>query len=175
MMQDRNTSVRNALLLAAALAISAPLVLAQSQIRRTPDGKPDFSGIWDHPPIVDMTKDGKNQKGAGELPYTEWSKAHLVEEQDNAAHCLPLGHVRNMGTPFLMEIFQRPTRVVLLHEFNNEFHVVFMDGRGHPDDLDATWAGHSIGKWDGDTLVIDTVGFNEKTRLDVVGHPHTDA
>ncbi|MEQ1948402.1 MAG: hypothetical protein ABL995_14520 [Bryobacteraceae bacterium] len=153
----------------------APFVAAQSPIRRMPDGKPDFSGVWEHPPVLDVTKDGKNQKGAGELSYTEWAKAHLVEDVDSAAHCLPLGYVRNLGTPFVMEIVQRPARLVFLHEFNNEFHVVFMDGRGHPSDLEPTWGGHSIGKWDGDTLVIDTTGFNEKTRLDVVGHPHTDA
>ena len=151
----------------------AQLAPAQSQLPRMADGKPDLSGVWERPPILDMSKDGKNQKGAGPLPFTDWAKANLVEEFDGAAHCLPLGYVRSVGTPFPFEIVQRRDRIVLLYEFNNDFHVIFMDGRGHPADWEPTWAGHSIGKWDGDTLVVDTVGFNEKTRLDVVGHPHS--
>ena len=55
------------------------------------------------------------------------------------------------------------------------FHIVFTDGRDHPKDLAPTWFGHSIGKWDGDTLMVDTVGFNNKTRVDTEGHPHTEA
>jgi hypothetical protein len=63
--------------------------------------------------------------------------------------------------------------VALLFEQSNWFHVVAM-GRDHPKDLDPTWFGDSVGKWDGDTLVIDTIGFNGKTRLDTIGHPHSD-
>lgn len=140
-----------------------------------PDGKPDLSGVWETPPILDMSKDGKNQKGAGPLPFTDWARANLTEDFEASAHCLPLGYVRSIGTPFPTEIVQRPDRVVFLHEFNNDFHVVFTEGRGHPADWEPNWAGHSIGKWDGDTLVVDTVGFNEKTRLDVAAHPHSTA
>ena len=139
-----------------------------------PDGKPDLSGIWDRPPVLDMSKNGPNQQGAGPLPFTDWAKANLVEEFDSSGHCLPIGYTRNINSPFPIEIAQRPNRVVMLYEMNNTFHVIFTDGREHPKDVEPTWAGHSIGHWEGDTLVVDTVGFNEKNRVDTEGHPHSD-
>ena len=144
-------------------------------IPRMPDGKPDLSGVWQRPFVQDMTKNGRGQQGEPNLPYTDWAKQHLAEEFDYSAHCLPLGYTRGMNSPMPIEIVQRPDRVVILYEMNNTFHIVFTDGREHPKDLDPTWAGHSIGKWEGDTLVVDTVGFNEKTRIDTEGHPHTGA
>jgi hypothetical protein len=163
----------------------APLALAQApaaktgaptgSVPRMPDGKPDLSGVWQRPFVQDMTKNAPNQKGEPNLPYTEWSKANLVEDFDYSAFCLPLGYTRSINSPMPVEIVQRPDRVVLMYEMNNTFHVVYTDGREHPQDLEPTWFGHSIGKWNGDTLTIDTVGFNEKTRIDTQGHPHTDA
>ena len=73
-----------------------------------------------------------------------------------------------------IQIMQNAKYLAFLFEQNTWFHVVYMDGRGHPANLDPTWFGHSIGKFDGDTLVVDTVGFNGKTRLDTIGHPHSD-
>jgi hypothetical protein len=144
-------------------------------VPRMADGKPDLSGVWERPFVVDMTRSAPNQKGAGELPLTPWGKANLVEEFDYSAHCLPLGYTRGINSPMPVEIAQRPGRVVLLYEMNNTFHVIFTDGRGHPKDMDPNWNGHSIGKWEGDTLVVETVGFNGKTRVDTMGHPHSDA
>jgi hypothetical protein len=167
-------------LMAAALAGQAPLrgkdlAGPSGSVPRTAAGKPDLSGVWERPFVVDMTKSAPNQQGAGELPFTPWAKANLVEEFDYSAHCLPLGYTRSINSPMPMEIAQRPDRIVFLYEMNNTFHIVFTDGRPHPPDLDATWNGHSIGKWEGDTLVVDTVGFNGKTRIDTQGHPHSDA
>ena len=69
---------------------------------------------------------------------------------------------------------QQPKLVVFLFEGNiHTYRQIFMDGRGHPDDPDPTWYGHSIGKWEGDTLVVDTIGFNDKFWFDFAGHPHT--
>jgi len=144
-------------------------------IPRMPDGKPDLSGVWEAPFVHDMSKSGKNQEGGGALPYTEWAKQHLGEPTDSQAHCLPPGYTRGLNAPFPIEILQRPDRVVLLYENNNLFHIVYTDGRGHPKDLEPLWSGHSIGKWEGDTLEVDTVGFNEKTVLDTRGNPHSDA
>ena len=73
-----------------------------------------------------------------------------------------------------IQIMQNSKYLAFLFEQNTWFHVVYIDGRGHPADLDPTWFGNSIGKFDGDTLVVDTVGFNGKTRLDTIGHPHSD-
>lgn len=144
-----------------------------SDIPRMPDGKPDLSGVWERPPVLDMSKNGPNQLGAGELPFTAWGKAHHGEAFDSSGHCLPNGYTRDMNSPFPIEIVQRPDRVVILYEFNNVFHHIFTDGRHHPKDLDPTWDGDSIGHWEGDTLVVDTVGFNDKTMLDTSGNPHS--
>ena len=74
-----------------------------------------------------------------------------------------------------IQIMQNDQYVALLFEQNTWFHVIYADGRARPKDLEPTWFGTSFGKWDGDTFVVDTVGFNGKTRLDTIGHPHTDA
>lgn len=162
------------LLLAGATAF-AQAAKPAGAIPRMPDGHPDMSGVWQRPFVQDMTKDSPGQKGEPNLPYTEWSKANLVEEFDYSAFCLPLGYTRSISSPMPVEIVQRPDRTVLLYEMNNTFHVIFTDGRPHPKDLEPTWFGHSIGKWNGDVFTVDTVGFNDKTRVDTQGHPHTDA
>jgi hypothetical protein len=144
-----------------------------SEIPRMPDGKPDLSGVWERPPVLDMSKNGPGQQGPGELPMTAWAKAHYGEAFDSSGHCLPIGYTRDINSPFPIEIVQRPNRVVFLYEFNNIFHHIYTDGRPHPKDLEPTWNGHSIGHWEGDTLVVDTAGFNDKTMLDTEGHPHS--
>jgi hypothetical protein len=73
-----------------------------------------------------------------------------------------------------LQIVQNATHLAFLFEQNNWFHVVSTDGRAHPKEIEPTWFGHSTGRWDGDTLVVDTIGFNGWTRLDTVGHPHSD-
>lgn len=142
-------------------------------IPRMPDGKPDLSGVWERPPVLDMSKNGPGQQGAGALPMTAWAKDNFGEAFDSSGHCLPIGYVRDINSPFPIEIVQRPNRVVFLYEFNNIFHHVFTDGREHPKDLEPAWNGHSVGRWEGDTLVVDTVGFNDKTMLDTAGNPHS--
>src|SRR5260370_8844298 len=89
--------------------------------------------------------------------------------------CAPFGIPRLMNHVGPFEILQTPVRVLMLFETANSLRQIWTDGRGHPADLDPTWMGNSIGRWDGDTLVVDTVGLNDKTSLDTPGHPHTDA
>jgi hypothetical protein len=74
-----------------------------------------------------------------------------------------------------MEIFVVPGRVLIVHEFGHYIRQIWTDGRPHPKDPNPSWMGDSIGKWEEDTLVVDTIGFNDKTWLDQVGHPHSDA
>jgi len=143
-------------------------------IPRMPDGKPDLSGIWEGPFVNDMTKSLRNQQGSGPLSLTEWGKEKKATQVDVSIRCLPSGYTRSTNAPFPLEIVQRPDRVVILYEMNNNFHIIFTDGRGHPADLEPTWAGHSIGKWEGDTLEVDTIGFNGNTQLDTEGNPHSD-
>ena len=144
---------------------------------RMHSGKPDFSGVWQRPYVPDMTKDGKDQKGAPELPFTAWGlndwKHYDAAEGDYTGSCLPFGLSRSINTPEPIQIVQTDSYFTFLFEVGNWFTVVPIDGRKHRE-LDPTWYGDSVGHWEGDTLVIDTVNFNGKTRLDTAGHPHSD-
>jgi hypothetical protein len=80
-----------------------------------------------------------------------------------------------MLIPFPMQIVQVPGEVIMLFEYDHYSRHIFMDRREHLKDIDANWMGDSIGRWDGNTLVVDTTGLNDKTWLDQVGHPHSDA
>ena len=144
---------------------------------RLSSGKVDFSGVWQKPYVPDMTKDGKDQKGVPELPFTPWGeaewKAYDAAEGDYTGSCLPFGMTRSVNTPEPMQIMQSDKYFTFLFEQNSWFSVIPIDGRKHGDGI-ATWFGNSVGHWEGDTLVIDTINFNGKTRLDTIGHPHSE-
>jgi len=139
---------------------------------RTADGKASLSGVWEIPYTPNMLR------GVDKPPFTAWGeqdfKKYDPQNFDYAANCLPLGWTRLMNTPMPMEIMQEPNRIAVLFEAWQTYKVIPTDGRDHPKDVQPTWAGNSVGHWEGDTLVIDTIGFNEKTRLDTIGHPHSD-
>jgi len=137
---------------------------------RTADGKPDLSGVWFAQRPVDP---GKPEP----LP---WAEALLRERAANnskdapGARCLTRG-ITNAGTIFPYKLIQTPKLLVMLFEDDIPSHrQVFLDGRAHPKDPDPSWMGHSTGQWKGDTLVVDTVGFNDRSWLDAQGHPHTE-
>ncbi len=166
-------------MLLVALLICAMSAAGQSSaVPRLPGGKPDLNGVWERPYVPDMSRNGKDQQGPGPLPFTAWGaevfKNYDPAKFDYTGHCLPQGLTRSVNSPFPLEIFQTSKRVAVLYEAWNVFHVVPTDGRDFPKNLEPTWMGTSIGKWDGDTLVVDTIGFNDKTNLDTVGHPHSD-
>jgi hypothetical protein len=128
---------------------------------RTREGKPDFSGAWWPPRIVDREE-------ASVLP---WAAAVMREWRANnakdipSARCLPSG-VALLHYFGLNKLVQTPTLLVNIGEMDvAASRQVFLDGRGHPNDLDPTWMGHSIGKWEGDILVVDTIGFNGKSWI----------
>lgn len=168
-------------------AAQGPTAKAEAvAIPRLADGKPDFSGIWDRPRVTDVTKSGRGcgsesqgckQEGSGELSYTAWGLEQWKDEHkfDYAGHCQPWGYTRAWQTEYPVEILQTPGRLAILWESNNVFHIVPTDGRSHPKDLEPQWMGNSVGKYDGDTLVIDTIGFNGKTWIDTAEHPSSDA
>ncbi|HLI83457.1 MAG TPA: hypothetical protein VKV17_06035 [Bryobacteraceae bacterium] len=146
---------------------------------RLKNGKPDMSGVWNQPYVPDMSKDGRGQQGEHNLPFTElglakWKAYDAAVEGDYTGSCLPFGLLRDINSPHPMQIVQNDKYIAFLFEQNTWFHVVPTDGRPHPKDPDPTWEGNSVGHWDGDTLVIDTIGFNDKTRMDTIGHPHSD-
>ena len=90
--------------------------------------------------------------------------------------CMPEGPISPMQGRFArIELRQFPDAVLLFYSTDHGVRRVYMDGRGHPPNLRPTWMGHSIGRYEGDTLVIDTVGIKDQIWLDTEGHPHTDA
>ena len=160
-------------------AVAAFGVAQAASIPRMPDGQPNLQGVWQNPYVPDMSKDRQDQKSDGELPFSKIGadnfKNYDVSKFDYTGHCLPFGLMRSVNVGgYPIQIMQNDTYLAMLFEQNTWFHVVYIDGRQHPKDLEPTWFGNSIGKWDGDTLVIDTIGFNGRTRLDTIGHPHSD-
>jgi len=142
-------------------------------------GKPDFGGVWQSPRMADVTRDEACCKGAGPLPYTAWGKAEWdaydpTNKGDYVGACLPFGLMRSVGGPHPIQIVQNDKYIAFLYEQNSWFHVTPIDGRPHPNKPDPTWYGDSKGRWDGDTLIIDTIAFNGRTKLDTDGHPHSD-
>src|SRR3954471_13674806 len=149
---------------------------------RLPTGRPDFSGVWDHPYVPDMSASNPRnpalQKGAGEIPYSEAGLANLkaydpAKNGDYTGMCMPFGLMRSMNSPYPIQIMQNDRYVAFLFEQSTWFHVVPFKTE-HAKDPNPTWFGESIAKWDGDTLVVDTVGFNGFTRLDTKGNPHSE-
>jgi hypothetical protein len=156
-------------------------------VPRAPDGKPDLSGTWESEGgyFGNLGKDLK----PSELAMQPWAEAQVAENQRNLhkndpmVACLPpgvprinLGGNRTMPHPF--KIVQTPALVVLLYETstNQTFRQVFLDGRPLPSEPQPSWLGYSVGRWEGDTLVVDTNGLNGRAWVDTgSGHPQTDA
>ena len=145
---------------------------------RTPDGKPDLSGIWmtsNGKWLVDIASDGL------QVPFTPRAKALFDQRQANFGKDRPSGRCISHGvtdfnalrTP--TKIVQTPKVTVIMFEAYNHYRQVMTDGRPLPKDPEPAWLGYSIGRWDGDTFVVETNGLSEKTWLDDGGHPHSDA
>ena len=144
---------------------------------RSADGKPDMSGVW-------MVKNGSFYL-AGDLKPEEmqpWAAALYKQRDDNfrrdtdGISCLPPGPKAGIGVGNLpMKIVQTANLVVVLYEYQTLFRQFFIDGRALPEDPTPTWMGYSVARWDGDTLVVTTAGYNDRTSLDLAGHPHTEA
>lgn len=138
-------------------------------VPRMPDGKPDLSGIWNgQRPLP-------NQEEPSMLPWAAELTKQRTESYsagDPEARCEPGGVPR--ATPYHYQIVQTSTLVLILIEGNiHSFRQIFLNRSEHPQHLEPLWYGDSIGHWDGDTLVVDTIGFNDKFWFDMAGHPHT--
>jgi len=148
------------------------LLAALIAARAHGEANPDLGGVW----LPDHAADiGAKQN----VPFEPLAKAKFEENSgktsETDARCLPPGvpRIMLMARPF--EIVQMPSRILFMYEGGGHvWRQVWMDGRGHPEDPNPDWLGHSIGHWERDTLVVDTVGFNDRTWLDDAGHPHTD-
>jgi hypothetical protein len=146
----------------------------QGPAPKFPDGRPDLSGVWQGGgPVGDLAQG--MPKGV-EVPLNEAGKALMASRQskdDPEANCLPTGVPRQ--APYPWRILQTQTHAFILFEGNiHSYRQIFLDGRKHPADPDPTWYGHSIGHYEGQTLVVDTIGFNDKFWFDFRGHPHSD-
>ena len=148
---------------------------------RTREGKPDLSGIWE-PNANKYVRDIAADLQPDTVPYQPWAKAvfdsridgsHSKEDPD--ANCLPQGVPKINAAPAPWKIVQNPALIVVVYEAFNLWRQIFLDGRELQRDVNPTWMGYSTGKWDGDTLVVDTRGFNGKAWLDQLGRPSTDA
>jgi hypothetical protein len=158
------------------LSASAP----KGPAPRTSSGKPDLSGVWSPDRTFIYNIETALKKGE-KLPIQPWAQkltAQRMSKDDPEANCLPTGVPRM--APYPWRIVQTPTHIFFLFEGNiHSYRQIFLGdrekvGRKHPSDLDPTWYGDSIGSWDGDTLVVDSIGFNDKFWFDFAGHPHTE-
>jgi hypothetical protein len=164
---------------------------------RTADGKPDLSGIWQLEPAACNPNDrvgscGQDYIGGpefgniaarlqGELPYQPWAAA-LVKQRastqgvdDPVALCQPGGAVRLLTYPPYRKLVQNPGLLVILSERDVTFRQIFLDGRPLPQDPSPSFNGYSAGKWEGDVLRVDTIGFRDGIWLDRKGNPLTEA
>jgi hypothetical protein len=142
------------------------------------DGKPDLSGIWNTPDDKYL----RNLAADGEAPLQPAAAALYKERQNYEGKDRPSGRCLPRGVPSSMLVRGRPWKfvqapgvVLILYDESIHYRQIFTDGRGFPDDRIPTWFGYSIGKWEGDTLVVDTIGVVDDTWLDNGGHPHSDA
>jgi len=136
---------------------------------RTADGHPDFSGMW-------LANVDSNPTPAQMLP---WAQQEWERRRDRAFEGMPTSRCLATDPTLTLPVFYKivQTKTLLIHLFEQDPHYrqAFIDGRDHPQDLDPTWLGHTIGRWDKDTLVLDTVGLNDKSwLLQATWLPHTE-
>jgi hypothetical protein len=152
-------------------------------------GQPDLSGTWwvphhgvegvDGPPkyLVNLAADLK----AEEVQMLPWAAAAQKQRAADLAkdfplsRCFPLPPPSIFTEPLPFKILQSPGLVAILFEHQGRYRQIFTDGRALPVDPQPTWLGYSVGRWQGDTLVVETAGFNDQSWLDGMGHPHTGA
>ncbi len=144
---------------------------------RTPGGKPDLSGIWQ--PEINPYRFSLIQDLKDEAIFRPAAQAILKERikdfhrEDPVTNCLPTGPSEMLSAMY--RIMQTPTLVALLYESGTgRYRQIYIDGRKLPEDPNPAWLGYSVGHWEGDTLVVESAGFNDRTWLDRVGHPHSE-
>jgi len=140
-------------------------------VPRTPDGKPDLSGVY-----AGAGGGGARGAAAGPVLKADAEKYRIVRAAADAgatANCMPLIPPQSWGVPYPFQILQTANYVAIFHEYPGTFRIIPTDGSPHQVDPDPSWLGDSVGRWEGDTLVVDTIGFNEKTELQ--GYRHTES
>jgi len=154
-------------------AICSPAQV-QPDLPRLADGHPDFNGVWSGRGHASLSSD----LPGGLPPFTDAGKAAFAavkNQYDPTGFCLFPGVTRLTNSPYPIEIVQTADRVAILYEYMRTFRVIPTDARKHSDDPNPSFFGESVGKWEGDTLIADVIGFNDRSWLDAAGHPHTEA
>ena len=159
----------------------------------TPDKRVDLSGVW----LPDIDPKGRPQGvehmvfsqyfvsiaadlKPEDVPIEPWAQTLLNQRLQNDGKDSPQAHCKPSGVPWVdaiplpYKIIQTPRLILILYEENSIFRQIFLDGRHPVQDAEPRWMGYSSGRWEGDVLVVDTVGINDKTWLDAMGHPHTE-
>jgi hypothetical protein len=137
---------------------------------RMPDGKPDLTGVYNFAGLPAGTKAPPLKPGAEKF-VIERGPNDVRGRTTLGTDCKPLGIPQTYITPYPFQIVQTSKLIVQIFEYPNAIRMIPLDGRPHPDDPDPTWMGSAVGHWDGDTLVVDSIGFNDKTE--VHGFMHT--
>ena len=164
-------------------------------VSRTKDGAVDLSGIWQVSGAPGREQDSADEPravpkyvrnlaadlSAEEVTMQPWA-ADLYQRRSAAfgkdfpgARCLPIGIPLSIATPYPFKIVQTADLIVILYETGDLFRQIYLDGRKPLADAQPTWMGYSAGHWEGDTLVVESSGFNDKTWLDARGHPHSES
>ena len=158
------------------------LIMGAAAVTAAAQAKPDLSGVWE----VTMGVRTRPGPGTAEMPaltpeYAQKladfkaAQAKGEEEESPQANCVPPGMPGIMNQPYPMDLLFTPGTVTIVIEAYSQTRRIFMDGRKHPDDPDLTYNGHSIGHWEGDTLVVDSIGFTPDTALGPSqGYRHSD-
>ena len=197
MMQNRRISLLKDFVLGLCLFCCAPALLAQTPTpqksanstaaAQSPSRAPDLSGNWAiRPGGTSWDPNDPNGSKPEQLPMTPWALERLraakppfganqsFDENDpHQRFCDPPGPLRMYSYPWQFTIVQTPAQVYMLFEYLHVWRLIGMN-QAHSKDVDSSWLGDSVGRYDGDMLVIDTTGYNDKTWLDMVGHPHSD-
>ncbi len=170
---------------------------------RTASGKPDLSGVWEvEPTPSDELKrlfgdlSGENVLGDSSAAYSKYLISILADFKPSESplrpefagilrqrakqvypltRCLPVGVPADDVLPGPFKVIQTPGLILIRNEYENTFRQIYTDGRKPPADPDPLWLGYSVGKWEGNTLVVDTVGLNDRSWLDAIGSPHSEA
>lgn len=155
----------------AASAGAAKGASAPPKDARMADGKPDLTGVYGFAGVRDLA--APVLKPGAEKFKVERGTQFVGGRTTLGTDCVPLGIPQTFVTPYPFQIVQKQNFLVMIFEYPNTFRFIPLDGRPHGPDPDPTWMGESVGRWDGETLVVDSIGFNDKTE--VSGYMHTDA
>ncbi len=146
-----------------------------------PAARPDWSGVWENIIGIHFTNPaGKpnppplNAEYAAKYKVVRDSAANGRPINDPTANCVWPGVPRVIVSPYPSEYLIQDDRVTIIYEYMSQVRRIFTDGRKHPDDLEPSYNGHSIGHWEGDTLIVDTVGMRGDTMYENTGLPHSD-